>query len=175
MLLKILGCAAAIVILLALVAWNVSATACMERTFNAPADKIWTVWNDPDAMKKWWGPKNYTAPVIRNDLRVGGTYLWAMRSPQGELFWNTGTYTEIIPNKRITSTLSFSNELGHTIPGSKVLVPGRWPNEIRVIVEFNESGGNTRVTVTEIGIPLIVKVLSKIAWAQQFDKIQSLL
>jgi hypothetical protein len=31
------------------------------------------------------------------------------------------------------------------------------------------------VTVTEIGIPLIVKVLSKIGLAQQFDRIDSVL
>jgi hypothetical protein len=44
-----------------------------------------------------------------------------------------------------------------------------------VIVEFTESEGNTRVSVTEVGIPVIIYPLSKIAWAQQFDKIQSLL
>jgi hypothetical protein len=73
------------------------------------------------------------------------------------------------------STMSFSNENGKTIPGSQVSVPGQWPNEITVIAEFNETEGKARVTVTEVGIPLIVYPLSKIGWAQQFDKMQLLL
>ena len=86
-----------------------------------------------------------------------------------------GTYKEVVANKKIVSTMSFSNENGKVIPGSQVTVPGKWPKEIAVIVEFSESQGKARVTVAEIGIPLIVYPLSKIGWAQQFDKIQLLL
>src|SRR5260221_10871944 len=50
------------------------------------------------------------------------------------MFWNTGTYKEVVANKKIVSTMSFSNENGKTIPGSQVSVPGQWPNEITVIV-----------------------------------------
>jgi hypothetical protein len=71
--------------------------------------------------------------------------------------------------------MSFSDATGRAIPGSQAPVPGHWPNEITVITEFTESGGKTKVTVTEVGIPLIVKILSKIAWHQQFDKVESLL
>ena len=71
--------------------------------------------------------------------------------------------------------MSFSNENGKIIPGSQVSVPGKWPNEIAVIVEFSESEGKAKVTVADVGIPFIVYALSKIGWAQQFDKIQSLL
>jgi hypothetical protein len=71
--------------------------------------------------------------------------------------------------------MSFADETGKAIPGSKVPVPGRWPNAVTVIVEFSESSGKTKVTVTEVGLPLIVKILSRVAWHQQFDKIESLL
>jgi uncharacterized protein YndB with AHSA1/START domain len=161
--------------LLVLGAWNFHATVRTERTFNASAPDVWRVWNDANSIKKWWGPKGYTALVVRNDVRQGGSYLWAMKSEQGRMFWSTGTYKEVVANKRIVSTMSFSNENGRIIPGSQVSVPGKWPDEIAVIVEFSESQGKTRVTVAEVGIPLIVYPLSKIGWAQQFDKIQSLL
>jgi len=157
------------------VALRVDTTGSYERTFNASPDKLWRVWNDPDAIKKWWGPKDFTAPVIRNDPRVGGTFLWSMKSPNGEMSWNTGVYKEVVPNTRIVSTMSFADATGKVIPGAKVPVPGHWPNEILVTTEFAESGGKTTVTVTEVGIPLIVKILSKIAWQQQFDKVESLL
>jgi uncharacterized protein YndB with AHSA1/START domain len=44
---------------------------------------------------RWWGPRVYTSPSCRIDLRVGGRYLVCMRSPQGEDYWSTGAYREI--------------------------------------------------------------------------------
>jgi uncharacterized protein YndB with AHSA1/START domain len=177
---KILGAITLMLALLVLGAWNLHTTVRAERTFNAPIADVWRVWNDADSIQKWWGPKGYTALVVRNDMREGGSYLWgmksgAMKSAQGKIFWSTGTYKEVVVNKKVVSTMSFANEDGKTIPGSQVSVPGKWPDEITVIVEFGESEGKARVTVAEVGIPLIVYPLSKIGWAQQFDKIQMLL
>jgi len=98
-----------------------------------------------------------------------------MKSPKGEMYWNTGVYKEVLPKIRIVSTMSFADAAGPPIPGSEVPVPGHWPNEILVTTEFTQVDGKTKVTVTEVGIPLIVKVLSKIAWQHQFDKVESLL
>ena len=161
--------------LLVLGAWNLHTTVRAERTFNAPIADVWRVWNDGDSIQKWWGPKGYTALVVRNDAREGGSYLWGMKSGQGKIFWSTGTYREVVVNKKIVSTMSFSNGSGKRIPGSQVSVPGKWRDEITIIVEFSESAGKSTVTVAEVGIPLIVYPLSKIGWAQQFDKIQALL
>jgi uncharacterized protein YndB with AHSA1/START domain len=157
------------------VALRVNTTGSYERTFNASSDKVWRIWNDPDFIKKWWGPKDFTAPVIRNDVRVGGAFLWSMKSATGAMFWNTGIYKDVVPNSRIVSTLSFSDENGRAIPGSQAPVPGHWPDEIVVTTEFTELGGRTKVVVTEVGIPLFAKILSMVAWDQQFDKIESLL
>ncbi len=175
MIYKILGGVVLALVVLVLVALEVRTTGSYERTFNASNDKVWRVWNDADSIKHWWGPRGYRAPFIRNDLRAGGTYLWAMKSPKGEMFWNTGVYKEVVPNRRIVSTMSFADETGKAVPGSKAPVPGRWPNAVTVIVEFSESSGKTKVTVTEVGLPLIVKILSRVAWDQQFDKIEGLL
>ena len=172
---KIAGGTILMLALLVAGAWNFHTTVCMERTFNASEAEVWRVWTDADFIQKWWGPKGYTAVVVRNEVREGGSYLLAMKSEQGKVFWNTGTYREVVANKKIVSTMSFSNENGKTIPGSEVSVPGRWPNELTVIVDFSESGGKARVTVREVGIPVIVSPFSKIGWAQQFDKIQMLL
>ncbi len=175
MIYKISSSIALMLALLVLCAWNFHTTVSAEHTFNASEVDVWRVWTDADSIQKWWGPRGYTALVVRNDVREGGSYLWAMKSKQGRTSWSTGTYKEVVPNKRIVSTMSFSNESGETLPSSQVSVPGKWPNQITVIVQFSESEGKARVTVTEVGIPLIVYPLSKIGWAQQFDKIQLLL
>ena len=175
MIYKISGSITLMLALLVLGAWKFHTTVSVERTFNASVSDVWRVWNDADSIKEWWGPRGYTALVVRNDVREGGSYLWAMKSEQGKMFWSTGTYKEVVANKKIVSTMSFSDENGKAIPGSQVSVPGKWPNEITVIAEFTEVEGKARVTVREVGIPIIVYPLSKIGWAQQFDKIQSLL
>lgn len=175
MIFKILGAIVLVLVVLGVLALEVRTTGSYERTFNAPNEQVWRVWSDPDSIKQWWGPAGYTAPTISNDLRVGGTFLWAMKSPKGEMFWNTGVYQEVVPNSRIVSTMSFADETGKALPGSKAPVPGRWPDAITVTTEFSESNGKTKVTVKEVGMPLLVMILSRVAWDQQFDKIAGLL
>lgn len=163
------------VIVFVLVARKSSSTVHVERTFAAPVAKTWRLWNDPESMKKWWGPKDYSAPVIKNDFRVNGVFLLSMKSPKGDMHWNAGTYTEIVEHQRIVSTMSFSDENGKTVPGSAVNLPGEWPDAITVTVEFKEAGGRTTVAVTENGIPLIMKLFATLGWQQQFDKFERLL
>ena len=154
---------------------NTPCTVVVERTLKAPVAKVWQLWNDPEAMKNWWSPKDFTAPVIQNDFREGGTFLLSMRSPKGEMFWNTGTYKSIVPNQRIISSLQFSDENGKVIPGAQVKIPGSWPDEVTVKVDFKEENGATKVTVTEVGIPLLMKLFATMGWNQQFDKFERLL
>ena len=81
---KVAGCIALMLALLVAGAWNIHTTVRMERTFNAPEAEVWKVWTEPNAMQKWWGPKGYTAVVVRNDVREGGSYLWGDEKRTGE-------------------------------------------------------------------------------------------
>ena len=31
----------------------------IRRIFDAPLDRVWQAWTDPERMAKWWGPKGY--------------------------------------------------------------------------------------------------------------------
>ncbi len=157
------------------VARKTPSTIRVERTFNAPVEKVWQIWTDVESMKKWWSPKDYTAPVIKSDLQVSGKFLYSMQSPKGEMFWNTGQYVQVVPNKKIVLLMSFSDENGKVIRGKEIPVPGVWPDAIRVSVDFEDVGGKTRVLVEEVGIPTIMKVFAKMGWEQQFDKFETLL
>jgi uncharacterized protein YndB with AHSA1/START domain len=172
---KVLGAIALILAMLVFGAWNFHTTFSVERTFNAPKADVWRVWTNADSIQKWWGPKGYTALVVRNNVAESGSYLWAMKSDQGRISWTTGVYREVVANEKIVSTMSFADETGKSIPASQASIPGNWPDEIIVATEFRESSRETTVRVTEAGIPLIVYPFSKIGWAQQFDKIQALL
>lgn len=51
----------------------------ISRIFDVQRKKAWKAWTDPEEVKKWWGPKDFTAPEIEIDLKVGGRYLYCMR------------------------------------------------------------------------------------------------
>jgi uncharacterized protein YndB with AHSA1/START domain len=147
----------------------------VDHIFEAPVEKVWSVWNQEESIKKWWSPKGYTAPVIKNDFREGGKYLFSMQAPDGKISWNSGAYTQIIPNEKIVSTMWFSDENGNAVPAAKLGIPGEWPDLVLVTVNFKAMDQKTLVTVTETGIPGIMYVFAKMGWEQQFDKFDKLL
>jgi uncharacterized protein YndB with AHSA1/START domain/predicted enzyme related to lactoylglutathione lyase len=146
------------------------------RTFNAPPEEVWKAWTDPESVKYWWGPKEFTAPYAKIDLKVGGTYLYAMRSPEGEDFWSTGVYQEIVPQERIVSTDSFADADGNVVPASHYSMKGEWPLELMVTVTFHKEDGKTRLTLQHQGFPDHEnRDLAESGWKESLDKLASVL
>src|SRR5665647_212151 len=146
------------------------------RIFNAPRQLVWKVWTEPEHVMRWWGPKAFTTPVCKIDLRVGGKYLNAMRSPEGKDFWSTGVYREIIPFERIVATDSFADEKGTVVPASYYGMAGDWPKELLVTVTFEEQKGRTMFTLRHEGIPPgQMSDLTKSGWSESFDKLEKVL
>jgi uncharacterized protein YndB with AHSA1/START domain len=40
------------------------------RIFDVPRNLVWKAWTESEIFKKWWGPKDFTAPVIKIDFRI---------------------------------------------------------------------------------------------------------
>ncbi len=121
---------------------------------------------------KWWGPKNFTAPVVKNDLKEGGSYLYCMRSPEGEDFWSTGVYKEIVPMKKIVSTDSFADSEGNVVPASHYGMSGDWPLELNVTVTFEEVDGKTKFTLQHQGFPdRKNRDLAEAGWKESLNKL----
>ena len=51
------------------------------REFDAPPEAVWRAWVDPALVGRWWGPKGFTCPLARMDVREGGVARVCMRSP----------------------------------------------------------------------------------------------
>jgi uncharacterized protein YndB with AHSA1/START domain len=142
------------------------------RIFDAPRELAWKAWTDPELFKSWWGPKNFTAPVSKIDLRVGGIYLYCMRGPDGKDYWGTGVYREIVPMERLVLTDSFADEKGNVVPASHYGMAGDWPQELLVTVTFEEIGGKTKMTLRHEGIPAgMMRELTETGWSESFDKL----
>ena len=146
------------------------------RVLDAPRELVWRVWTEPEHVKCWHGPKGCTAPVARSDLRVGGTYLYAMRSPDGQDFWSTGSYREVAPPERIVATDSFSDPEGNVVPASQYGMAGDWPLELLTTVTFEEAGGKTRLTLQHEGLPAgEQREMAGYGWNESLDKLESCL
>ncbi len=117
----------------------------IKRTFNLPLKNVWKAWTVPENFKKWFGPENYKCLDCSIDLRVGGKYLNSMQGEDGIKIWSTGTYKEIIPLKKIVYTDSFVDRKGNIIPASDLNLPGEWPLELTLTVDFQEDGGKTHM------------------------------
>jgi uncharacterized protein YndB with AHSA1/START domain len=116
----------------------------IRRVFDAPLDRVWKAWTEPDRLAKWWGPKGSKGEIVKLDLRPGGICHYRLNLPDGTELWGKAIYREIVPNKRLVFVQSFSDEdEGIT---THPLSP-TWPRQILATITFSESGGKTTVTV----------------------------
>jgi uncharacterized protein YndB with AHSA1/START domain len=142
------------------------------RIFDAPRELVWRAWTEPEMAMKWWGPKGFTTPACRIDLRVGGSYLFCMRSPEGQDYWSTGVYKEIVTLERIVCTDSFADEQGNVVPASRYGMTGDFPLELLVTVTFEEQDGKTKMTLTHAGFPVGEhRDGAQQGWSEMFDKL----
>jgi len=80
----------------------------IEATVNAPVDKVWECWNNPNHITKWaFASPDWHAPKADNDLRVGGTFSTTMAAKDGSMSFDFGgTYTAIEQNKLIEYSIA---------------------------------------------------------------------
>ncbi len=138
---------------------------------DAPRELVWQAWTDPKQLVKWWGPKNFTAPVAKIDLRVGGKYLYCMRSPEGQDYWSTGTYREVVPPERLVCTDSFADADGNVVPGSHYGLGEDFPLEMQVTITFEDVAGKTKMTLQHVGLPESMSDMTGTGWNESFDKL----
>lgn len=147
-------------------------TLTISRMINAPREAVWKAWTEPERIKKWWGPKPFTAPAARVDLRVGGKYVFDMRSPDGKDYWSTGIYREIKPMERIVATDSFADEKGNVVPATKYGFKADFPAELLLTTTFEEVDGKTKLTLRHEGFPADQVEGAREGWTTSLEKLE---
>ena len=157
---------------------NSSATKATERElvitriFDAPRELVFKAWTEPEQLMRWWGPTDFTSPVCKIDLRVGGKYLFCMRSPEGQNYWSTGVYGEIVKPERLVCTDSFADEEGNVVPATHYGMGSDIPVELQVTVTLEEYDGKTRMILRHVGIPAgEMSDMTCAGWNESFDKL----
>jgi uncharacterized protein YndB with AHSA1/START domain len=103
---------------------------------------------------------------------VGGTFLNCMRSPDGQDYWSTGVYREIVEPERIVCTDSFADAQGNVVPASHYGMTGDVPIEMLITVTFEGRDGKTRMTLRHAGLPAGEhRDGANQGWNQSFDKL----
>jgi uncharacterized protein YndB with AHSA1/START domain len=86
-----------------------------ERIFEAPRDRVYAVYTDPELIPQWWGPREMTTTVDVMDVRPGGSWRFVHRLENGTESGFRGTYREITPPERIVGTFEWEGMPGHVI------------------------------------------------------------
>ncbi len=147
------------------------------RELDAPIELVWKAWTDANEMMKWWGPKDFTSPVIKSDLRIGGKYHWCMHGAtepgvEKKDFWTTGRFKEIVPMKKLVYTDNFADAGGNKVSASTYGITGDWPESV-VTTTLEDFDGKTIMTVTHVGLPVgKLREMTRVGWNQSFDKLQ---
>jgi uncharacterized protein YndB with AHSA1/START domain len=85
----------------------------VERVFNAPRDRVFAAYTDPELVPQWYGPRGTTTIVDQMDVRVGGAWRFVMPSSDGSETAFRGTYREVTPPERIVQTFEWEGMPGH--------------------------------------------------------------
>ena len=107
----------------------------LTRLIDAPREKLYRAWTDPELLKQWFAPLPYTTPVAELDVRPGGANLIVMRGPDGNDLPNRGVYLEVVENERLVFTDAYTTAWE---PSEKPFMT--------LILTFEDEGGKTRYT-----------------------------
>jgi len=144
----------------------------INRVFNLPVSVVWLAWTTPEYFKKWWGPKDFTCPSSKMEAKVGSKYLNCMRGPDGKEYWSTGEVKELIPERKLVVTDSFSDENGNIKSAAEYGMPGDWPKELLITVYLEEADGATKLKLRHQGVPNEMRDDCIKGWNESLDKLE---
>jgi uncharacterized protein YndB with AHSA1/START domain len=107
----------------------------IERVFDAPRDKVFAAFTNPELIPEWWGPRGTTTIVDEMDVRPGGSWRFVGRGADGSETAFRGTYREITAPERIVQTFEWEGLPGHVSVETAV---------------FEDLGDRTRLVATSL-------------------------
>ena len=135
------------------------------RIFEAPRDRVFRAWTDPDEVAAWYGPEHFETPreKIRIDLRVGGRYELTMVRRDGGAELAIGyEIIELVEPELIVLRSDPVPEVGM--------------HEGTVVrVELHDHGAKTRMTLSDGPYPPEGRGGAEAGWNAAFDKLTGVL
>lgn len=128
----------------------------IKTTVNAPIEKVWKYWTEPDHIKKWSNAsEDWHTTTAKNDLRVGGIFLNRMEAKDGSFGFDFGgTYDEVELYKVIAYTLG---------DGRKVKINFTDKESLTEIIETFEAESTNSIEMQQSGWQSILDNFKKYA------------
>jgi uncharacterized protein YndB with AHSA1/START domain len=105
--------------------------------YDASAERMWQLWEDPRQLEQWWGPPTYPAKFEKHDFVPGGVATYSMTGPEGDKSNGYWTFDVIDAPHRIEITDSFADEN---------LEPSDFAPPMKMVVTIEELDGKSRMT-----------------------------
>jgi uncharacterized protein YndB with AHSA1/START domain len=109
----------------------------VSRVIDAPRERVWRAFADPEEVLKWWGPNGFTNRTQERSFKPGGEWRHVMIGPDGTEYPNLAHYEEIVELERIV----------YTNGGGKKGAPGV---RMRTTISFKDLGGKTEVSIRHV-------------------------
>ncbi|EHY87787.1 SRPBCC family protein [Saccharomonospora azurea] len=101
------------------------------RDFDAPPERVFRAWTDPDLAARWLGPKDLRMHIETWDARTGGGYHYTMWRGEEQVAEFYGSFHEVRVPSRLVQTFCYTG----------------WPDSVSLEINtFDDLGGRTRVT-----------------------------
>jgi len=107
----------------------------ISRLINAPRERVWSAWTDPDQLILWWGPDGFTNTFQEYAFCVGGVWKFIMHGPDGIDYPNKIVFSEIREPEHIAFTHSGADDD---------------PTIFESSVTFEDQDGGTLVTLRNV-------------------------
>lgn len=145
--------------------------------FDAPVARVWEAWTDADRLRRWWGPRDWTCPTARLDVREGGASLVAMRSPDGHEIHHLWEHQTVTPREELTFDQHFADPDGNPVDPADLGLPPGIPSTVHHRLTFAETtDGRTVLTIREEGYAnQQVADISRAGMTQSLDKLAATL
>jgi uncharacterized protein YndB with AHSA1/START domain len=85
----------------------------VERVFDAPRERVFAVYTDPELIPEWWGPHGTRTGVDRMEPRTGGDWRFVSQTSDGSETAFRGTYREVTAPERIVQTFEWEGMPGY--------------------------------------------------------------
>jgi uncharacterized protein YndB with AHSA1/START domain len=91
-------------------------TILVTREFAAPVINVWRAFTEAALLDQWWGPSPWRAETKHMDFSVGGHWLYAMVSPEGQKHWGRMNYIAIQKHEKYQFQDAFCDQNGELNP-----------------------------------------------------------
>lgn len=136
------------------------------RVFDAPRERVFAAWTDPDQFMQWMCPPGFGLDRCAFDVRPGGAWEAHGYKPGNERFTKTGVYLEVRPPERLVFTWTHPDASYGSMRG----------HETTVELTFRAIGSKTELTLVHGPFPDRPNLDGHHAgWLGCFDKLDTFL